>query len=140
VCAAGRRWKRSRMALPSATLEKAARPADDWAVLAKDALIAALVASILALPFIGLETYDIGGGALGIRSHFDRVALAAALVFAGRFAMRLLAQRHSGGGLGASAPLARVSAWGSRHAAGVPGLGVAFAVPPPPLPFSPGYL
>jgi branched-chain amino acid transport system permease protein len=128
------------MALPSATLEKAARPANDWAVLAKDALIAALVASILALPFIGLETYDIGGGALGIRSHFDRVALAAALVFAGRFAMRLLAQRHSGGGLGGAAPLARVAAWGSRHAAAITVVGVAFAVALPLLPFSSRYL
>ena len=64
----------------------------DWAVVLKDAVIAALVATLLALPLMGLQTYDIGGGALGIRTHFDWVAMAAAAVFTGRLAL-ILQQR-----------------------------------------------
>jgi len=64
------------------------RPPVAWAVILKDALLAAVVAILLALPLVGLQTYDIGGGALGIRTHFDWVALGAAAVFAGRLAWR----------------------------------------------------
>jgi len=54
-----------------------------WVPLLKDAVLAALVAVLLALPLVGLQTYDIGGGALGIRTHFDWVAIGGAAVFAG---------------------------------------------------------
>jgi hypothetical protein len=47
-------------------VDKAARPPMPWAMLLKDAILAALVAILLALPLVGLQTYDIGGGALGI--------------------------------------------------------------------------
>ena len=46
------------------------------------------------LPFIGLETYDFGGGALGVRTHFDRLGLVVAAMFAGRFAVQLFRQRR----------------------------------------------
>ena len=65
-----------------------ARPPALWAPLLKDAVLAALVTVLLALPLVGLQTYDIGGGALGIRTHFDWVALGGAVVFAGRLALR----------------------------------------------------
>src|SRR6201984_3884279 len=69
-------------------VENPARPILDWAAHLKDAVLAALVAVLLALPLVGLQTYDIGGGALGIRTHFDWVAIAGAAVFAGRLALR----------------------------------------------------
>ncbi len=46
------------------------RPPVPWVAIVKDAGLAALVAVLLALPLIGLETYDAGGGALGIRTRF----------------------------------------------------------------------
>ena len=67
-------------------VDKEALATLDWAALLKDAVLAALVATLLALPLVGFQTYDIGGGALGIRTHFDWVAAAAAAVFAGRLA------------------------------------------------------
>ena len=82
------------MAVPSAKLERADSPVIDWADLAKDALVAAVIAGLLALPFVGLETYDIGGGALGVRSHFDRVAIAVLAMFAGRFTIRLVYRKY----------------------------------------------
>ena len=45
-------------------VDKVARPPVLWAPLLKDAALAALVAVLLALPLVGLQTYDIGGGAL----------------------------------------------------------------------------
>ncbi len=53
----------------------------------RDAGLAALVAFALALPLIGFETIDVGGGALGIRTHFLSVGLGAAAVFAGRLVL-----------------------------------------------------
>ncbi len=68
----------------------------NWAPFLKDALLAALVAVLLALPLVGLQTYDIGGGALGIRTHFDWVAIAGAVVFTGRLMWRVLHQLYRG--------------------------------------------
>ena len=58
--------------------ENPARPTSDWAAQLKDAALAALVAALVTLPLMGLQTYDIGGGALGIRTHFNWVAIAVA--------------------------------------------------------------
>jgi branched-chain amino acid transport system permease protein len=129
------------MTVPSATLDHTASPNIDWADLARDALVAAVIAGLLALPFIGLETHDIGGGALGVRSHFDHVAIAMAAVFAGRFAMRLLYRKHRAGqpGNGAAAMLS-LAAWGSRHALAITLVGIAAAIALPFLPGSSRYL
>lgn len=54
----------------------------------KDAILAAGVAALLALPLIGFETIDTGGP-LGIKTRFDYIAYAAIAVFLGRFGMRL---------------------------------------------------
>ena len=75
-------------------VDNAAKPPVFWVPLLKDAVLAALVAVLLALPLVGLQTYDIGGGALGIRTHFDWVAIAGAAVFAGRLALRVLQQLY----------------------------------------------
>ncbi len=104
-----------------------------------DAGLAALAAILLALPLVGLQTYDIGNGALGVRTHFDRVAAAGAAVFAGRLGLRLLQglyrrqDTHAG-------PLAGLAAWSSRRAAPITLAGVCFAAALPFLPFSSRYL
>jgi hypothetical protein len=65
-------------------VDDAVRPSIAWPALLKDALLAGFVAVFLALPLVGLQTYDIGGGPLGIRTHFDWVGFAALGVFAVR--------------------------------------------------------
>src|SRR5207245_1450734 len=94
---------------------QAARPPVLWAPLLKDAVLAALVAVLLALPLVGLQTYDIGGGALGIRTHFDWVAWAGGVVFAGRLALRTLYRLYSGRDRRGGAALTRLAAWGNRQ-------------------------
>jgi branched-chain amino acid transport system permease protein len=130
------------MAVPSAPLDRTTSPTIDWANLAKDALVAAIVAGLLALPFIGLETYDIGGGALGVRSHFDRIAIAMLAVFAGRFLLQLLYRKYRGGqpSSGAAGPMVRLAAWVGRHALAITLVGVACAIALPFLPGSSRYL
>jgi branched-chain amino acid transport system permease protein len=118
----------------------AARPSLDWLGSLKDAVLAGLVAVLLALPLMGLQTYDIGGGALGVRTHFDRVAAAAAAVFAGRLALRLYRQvRHTRERRGETL-FAWLAAWGSRRVLPITIAGIAFAVALPFLPFSSRYL
>src|SRR5215471_19618335 len=117
------------------------RPTFDWAAQLTDAALAALVATLLGLPLIGLETYDIGGGALGIRTHFNWVAIAASAVFTGRLALRFCQRfrrrRHGGSG---ETLFARLSAWGNRRVLPITFAGVALAVSLPFLPFSSRYL
>jgi branched-chain amino acid transport system permease protein len=121
-------------------LEKASGPLIVWAALLKDALLAALVTVLLALPLVGLQTYDIGGGALGIRTHFDWVAIAGAAVFAGRLALRLYPQRYRGREKSGETPFTRLAAWANRQALTITLAGIAFAVALPFLPFSSRYL
>ena len=121
-------------------VEKGARPAISWAALLKDALIAAAIAALLALPLVGLQTYDVGGGALGIRTHFDWVAIAAVAVFAGRLALRLfpgLLPRRSAGW---SIRLTGIALWARGQMLPIVMVGIGFAVALPFLPFSSRYL
>jgi len=112
----------------------------DWAAFLKDAVIAAMVATLLALPLVGVETYDVGGGALGIRTHFDRVAIAAAAVFAGRLALQIRQRFLRRGESRITAILSRLTAWGNRQALRLTIAGIAFAAALPFLPFSSRYL
>jgi len=121
-------------------VEKAIRSSVLWAPLFKDALLAALVALLLALPLVGLQTYDIGGGALGIRTHFDWVAIGAAVVFAGRFGLRLLPQLRSARLAAGPRPINRLTVWAGRQAIPITLAGITFAVALPFLPFSSRYL
>ena len=107
--------------------------------LAKDSGLAALVAVLLALPLVGLQTYDIGNGALGVRTHFDRVAIAGAAVFAGRLGLRLLHGLYRRQGAHAGR-LGGLAAWSSRRALPITLAGVCFAAALPFLPFSSRYL
>src|SRR5204862_6877179 len=99
-----------------------------WAGLLKDALLASLVAVLLALPMVGLQTYDIGGGALGIRTHFDWVAVAAAAVLAGRLSLRLGHRLRRSGDRGGETTLIRLAAWTSRQALPLTLAGIGLAV------------
>jgi branched-chain amino acid transport system permease protein len=120
--------------------EGVVRPNLDWPGCLKDAALAGLMACLLALPLMGLQTYDVGGGALGIRTHFDRVAAAAAAVFAGRLALRLYRQvRHTPQRRGETL-VTRLAAWGSRQLLPITIAGIAFAAALPFLPFSSRYL
>src|SRR5262249_55739539 len=121
-------------------VDNTSKSRDFWAPLLKDAVLAALVAVLLALPLVGLQTYDIGGGALGIRTHFDWVAIGAAAVFAGRFGLRLLPQLRSARLAAGPMPINRLTAWAGRQAIPITLAGIAFAVALPFLPFSSRYL
>jgi branched-chain amino acid transport system permease protein len=121
-------------------VDKAAKPPVFWVPLLKDAILAGLVAVLLALPLVGLQTYDIGGGALGIRTHFDWVVIAGVAVFVGRLALRLLQQIYRARPTGRSAVLTSLAAWGNRQAVPVTLAGIACAGALPFMPFSSRYL
>ncbi len=121
-------------------VDNTAKPPVFWVPLLKDAVLAALVAILLALPLVGLQTYDIGGGALGIRTHFDWVAIAGMAVFAGRLAFRVLRQLHRTRPTGRARMLTSLAAWGNRQVLPITLLGIGFAVALPFLPFSSRYL
>ena len=106
----------------------------------KDAALAALVAALLALPLIGLQTYDVGGGALGVRTHFDWVAIAAAAVFAGRLALRLRHRLHRARERSGERIITRLAVWANRRVLPITLAGIGFAVALPFLPFSSRYL
>ena len=121
-------------------VDNAAKPPLYWVPLLKDAVLAALVAVLLALPLVGLQTYDISGGALGIRTHFDWVAIAGAAVFAGRLALRLLQQLYRTRPAGRARVFTTLAAWGNRQVLPITLAGIGFAVALPFLPFSSRYL
>ena len=121
-------------------VDNSAEPPIVWVPLLKDAVLAALVAVLLALPLVGLQTYDIGGGALGIRTHFDWVAVAGGAVFAGRLALRALQQLYRTRPTGRAWVLSSLAAWGDRQVMPITLLGIGFAVALPFLPFSSRYL
>ena len=121
-------------------VDNSVKPPVLWVPLLKDAVLAALVAVLLALPLVGLQTYDIGGGALGIRTHFDWVAIGGAAVFAGRLALRLLQQLYRARPTGRARVLTSLAAWGNRQMLPITLLGIGFAIALPLLPFSSRYL
>jgi branched-chain amino acid transport system permease protein len=126
--------------LPGLAIAHSARSGLDWAAVLKDAALAAVVATLLALPLVGLQTYDVGGGGLGIRTRFSWVVIGALAVFIGRSQLmiaRHLVAGHRRGGAGVAA---RNSARGARRARSIAVLGVLFAVALPFLPFSSRYL
>jgi branched-chain amino acid transport system permease protein len=128
------------MPAPGVAVERAARPPIVWPLLFKDAALAGLVAMLLALPLVGLQTYDIGGGALGIRRHFDWVAIAGAAVFAGRLVLHILGPLYRKPPTGSGTVFVILSAWANRRTLPLTLSGIAFAVALPFLPFSSRYL
>ncbi|MEQ9642681.1 MAG: high-affinity branched-chain amino acid ABC transporter permease LivM [Alphaproteobacteria bacterium] len=61
----------------------------DWPHVIKDAFAAAFIAFALAMPIIGLRTVPESNTGLAIEPRFGAVAIAVALVFAGRIALNL---------------------------------------------------
>lgn len=55
----------------------------------KESVIAGIVALALAVPILGMQTVDAGGGTLGINQRWDVVAGAALIVFVGRLVLAL---------------------------------------------------
>jgi branched-chain amino acid transport system permease protein len=119
---------------------KEMRPSLLGAAILKDALLAAVIAVLLALPLVGLQTYDIGGGALGIRTHFDWVALAGAAVFGGRLVVRLLPRPRRRRDKRRDTVFVQLSGWAARQTTPLAYAGIAFAITLPFLPFSSRYL
>ena len=113
------------------------RGADGLTHRLKDAAAAALVALVLAVPLVGLHTVD-QGGALGLETRWDWVAIGVAAVFIGRLV--------GGIATGALARLARCvgAALPARaHGTAVRGLALAcvgFAIALPFLPFADRYV
>jgi len=103
------------------------------AALAKESVLAAFVALILAIPLIGLTPVETGGQIL-IETRFQWVAIAVAVVFAGRFGMGLLPRRSALANAQQVAPVIgrnlKFLGWG----------GLALAILLPFLPFSSSYL
>lgn len=56
---------------------------------AKEAFLAGVVTFVLAVPILGLQTIDAGGGTLGINQRWDVVAGAVLIVFVGRLLLAL---------------------------------------------------
>ena len=127
-------------AVSGLAVDSSVQPPVFWAPLFKDAVLAALVAILLALPMVGLQTYDIGGGALGIRTHFDWVAIAGAAVFAGRLALRVLRQLYRTRPAAGARVFGSLAAWGNRQVLPITLAGIGFAAVLPFLPFSSRYL
>ncbi|MBV9860950.1 MAG: high-affinity branched-chain amino acid ABC transporter permease LivM [Alphaproteobacteria bacterium] len=127
-------------ALPGAAATGAVRTGSPISMLFKEAVVAAAVAALLALPLIGLETYDVSNGGLGIRTRFGWVVVAAATAFVGRplltLAARLRRARVPGG---ASLP-GRAASWASAHRTAITAIGVGAAVALPFAPFASRYL
>jgi branched-chain amino acid transport system permease protein len=110
----------------------------DIVAAAKEAAIAAGVMAILALPLIGFILADVAGG-VTLKTRFGGVLTAAAIVFAGRFALAMLRGRGTG-------TFTRITAGISRRVAGS-GIGrfvgpalAGFAVVLPVLPFADRYI
>jgi branched-chain amino acid transport system permease protein len=97
----------------------------------QDAVLAAAVALVLAIPLVGFETVE-AGGSLTVKTRFAWVAIAAAAVFAGRLLLRLL--------LAAKPPRLPLPTLGRRARDVLVGLAVAFAAALPFLPFASRYL
>ncbi len=100
----------------------------------KEAALTAFVAAVLLTPLLGMQ---IVSGSLVF--HFDTVAIAVAIVFAGRLLLTLL--RGAGGAT--AAPLRAASAVGSLISRNATSLGIAglvFAFVLPFMPFSNRYI
>ncbi|HET7595190.1 MAG TPA: high-affinity branched-chain amino acid ABC transporter permease LivM [Stellaceae bacterium] len=109
----------------------------DWSHLVKDASLAALVALVLAIPLVGLQTVEVNA-ALTIRTRFDWVAIGVAAVFVGRLLLGL-ARALWAPPPGAARRPARI-VLDRRRSALLAGIGIALAVALPFLPFSSRYV
>jgi branched-chain amino acid transport system permease protein len=109
----------------------------DWALLVKDAALAATVALVLAIPLVGFQTVEVNA-AVAIQTRFDWVAIGVGAVFAGRLLLGMMRSLSAGQSAVARRP-ARIIL--DRQRAGLlAGLAIVLAVALPVLPFSSRYL
>jgi branched-chain amino acid transport system permease protein len=128
---------RSAVARPAATAAASAGPG--LAAAPKDAAVTALLALVLLTPLMGMQAE---GGTL--RFHFGNVAIAVAVVFAGRLLLTLVQRGSRGAGAASAAAPLRTAAAGAaallgRYAVVVGALGLLFAFAMPFLPFANRY-
>lgn len=121
----------------------AAQPARSNRVVAalKESAVAALVAVALSLFLLGIRTVDAPGG-LQLQYRWHLVLIAAAVVFAGRFLLRLLWWREENAGAPpAVAALGKaMTAFAERFGRFAAPLLVAFAIFLPLMPFADRYI
>jgi branched-chain amino acid transport system permease protein len=114
-----------------------AAPRVDIPALVKNAALAALVAFVLALPLVGLQTADEGGGTLAIRTRFDWVAYGVVAVFVGRLLFGYwLALRRGRPRQSAPSAVNLFAAAVSRQSRIIGAIGLTFAIVLPFMPFS----
>ena len=103
-------------------------PRTPFSTILKNAALTALVALILAIPLVGLETVAVGAGALTVRTRFDWVAYATVAVFLGRLLLGLWLARRPPRSSTESGFLTKAAAFGSLHAREIAVVGILFAV------------
>ncbi|MBV9522334.1 MAG: high-affinity branched-chain amino acid ABC transporter permease LivM [Alphaproteobacteria bacterium] len=110
--------------------------------IVKEAALASLVAFVLALPLVGLQTVDSGGGALGITTHFDRVAYGVVAIFLGRLALAYRRTRRQERPAAVERPgaITRLSELSARFSLPIALLGIALAIGLPFMPFASRYI
>ncbi|MBL8702506.1 MAG: high-affinity branched-chain amino acid ABC transporter permease LivM [Alphaproteobacteria bacterium] len=104
----------------------------------KEALVAAAVMAVLAVPLIGVELVDITGG-VTLGQRFPMVAWACGIVFAGRLALAL-ARGRAPASFGAALASPGLKAAGRRIGAWVGPALIGFAIVMPFLPFADRYI
>jgi branched-chain amino acid transport system permease protein len=110
-----------------------------WPAALKEAGLAALVALVLFLPLVGMETSKIEGG-LGLTFRFDWVLIGVVLVFLGRLLLVGLRTIRPETIAHATAPLQRIPALLGPYANYAVIAGVVFAFVMPFLPFANRYV
>ena len=95
-----------------------------------DAALAALVAFLLGIPFIGLTTVEVGGR-LAVQTRWSWLLAAAGLVFLGRLAVRWLFERQQAarGRSNRPSPMHRLGKANGSKLAGAFAIGVAVVLP-----------
>ncbi|HEX3208910.1 MAG TPA: DUF3382 domain-containing protein, partial [Geminicoccaceae bacterium] len=120
--------------------ERVAAPARiDWPAALKEAALAALVAFVLFLPLIGMQTINIEGG-LGLRFRFNWVLIGTAAVFAGRLLLIGALSLPTSFVTIAAAPFRQIPGLISPYRRLLAFAGILFAFIMPFLPFANRYV
>ncbi len=121
-------------------VEAVAAPARiDWPAALKEAGLAALVAFVLFLPLVGMQTVNVEGG-LGLNFRFDWVVIGTAVVFAGRLLLIGARTVPTASLAAVTAPLRQIPALVSPYQRHLALAGVLFAFVMPFMPFANRYI
>ena len=111
----------------------------DWPAALKESGLAALVAFVLFLPLIGMETVNVEGG-LGLNFRFNWVLIGTAAVFAGRLLLIGARTIPASSFTAVSAPLRQIPALFAPYRRILAFAGVLFAFLMPFMPFANRYV